>query len=185
MAHFFIEASRAQIPNKKEIQRNRHAQLPPNDYRRAASARMIRRWNVLSPVTQHLRHPNQLVEKHLDAPEKIIVEKFSAFIENHSDVSEINVLENRNQSELAHNGQERFDHSRSAERARRHATNADSLVDVLLKIHIERVLQQSRVTMIVFWRYYDESVAALDRRGELWVFHLFARVIEFHRKLTH
>src|SRR4029077_11943922 len=39
--------------------------------------------------------------------------------------------------------------------------------------------------MIVFGSYYDESVTTLDGRRELWVFHLLASVIEFHRKLAH
>src|SRR6266487_5672684 len=39
--------------------------------------------------------------------------------------------------------------------------------------------------MIVFGRYYDESVATLDGRRELWVLHLLACVIEFHWKLAH
>src|SRR5437764_587819 len=63
---------------------------------------------------------------------------------------------------LPHDRKKLFDHTRTAECSGGDAANSDHLVDVLLQIHVERVLQQSGVAMIVFRGHEDKAVATLD-----------------------
>src|SRR2546430_12345596 len=70
-------------------------------------------------------------------------------------------------------------------RRRRHAANSNRLVNVFFQIHIERVFQKPRITVIVFGRDNDQPVAAIDHRRERWVLHLLACIIQFHWEFAH
>src|SRR5256886_16867827 len=70
-------------------------------------------------------------------------------------------------------------------RSRRHAANSNRLVNVFFQIHIERVFQKPRITVIVFGRDNDQPVAAIDHRRERWVLHLLACIIQFHWEFAH
>src|SRR5256885_6315103 len=118
--------------------------------------------NVFSPVAKDARHPDQFVQEFVEASHITFIEQISPLIEKLFHVPEIHVPKNCYQAQLAHDRQQRLDHSRTAKRSRRDTANADCLVNVLLQIHIERVLEEAGITMIVFGSYNNESVATLD-----------------------
>src|SRR5207244_13603482 len=67
------------------------------------------------------------------------------------------------EAELPHDGKKLFDHARTAEWSGGDAANSDHLMNIFFQIHVERVLQQSGVAMIVFRRHEDEPIA--DRKS--------------------
>src|SRR5262249_35389776 len=159
--------------------------LSPHRYGSSASIGVIRRRNLFTAVTKHARHPDELVEEFVHAPDKSIVEQFAPFIEKRTDFSEVHVLENCNETELARHRQEALDYPRAAKRSSRDAANPNRLVNVFFQVHVQRVFQKPGITMIVFWHNEDDSIALLDRRRERCVFHLLSLIIEPHRNLAH
>src|SRR5207249_4984821 len=68
---------------------------------------------------------------------------------NFAVMSKINIVEDSNEAELAHHRQQRLDHARAAENASRHATNPHGFVNVFFEVHVEGMLQQPGIPMIV------------------------------------
>ena len=140
--------------------------------------------DTIPPVPQNPGHPDQFVKKFVDPPDESFVEKLSVVVKHIPDVTEIHIVKNRHQTEFPQDRQKIFDHARSANRSSRYAANADRLMNVFLKIRIERVFQQPRVTMIVFRHDQDQAIAPLDGCGKLRVLDLLARIIEPQRNIT-
>src|SRR5438477_9064980 len=122
------------------------------------------RRDIFTSMSQHAGHPNQLIQKSIDASDEVLIEQSSALIEKCPDFSEVHVFENRHQAKLAHHWQKVFNHPRATEWPGRHATYSHRLLEVILQIHLERMLQQSGTTMSVFGRDDDQPVAPFDGR---------------------
>src|SRR5882757_6229709 len=120
--------------------------------------------DVFSSVAKNASHPDQFVQEFVEASHITLIEQISPFIEKLFHVPEIHVPKNCYQAQLAHDRQQPLDYSRTAKWSRRDTANADCLVNVLLQIHIERVLEKAGITMIVFGRYYNEPIATFDSR---------------------
>src|SRR5262249_8417545 len=116
--------------------------------------------HVFTPETQDRRHPDQLLEEFLQAPAIGRVLDRAVFPEERSDAGEVAVPEDRNEPELPHHRKQVLDDAGSPEAAGRDAADADGLVDVLLKVRVEGVLEQSRVAVVVLGRHDYESVGA-------------------------
>jgi hypothetical protein len=52
--------------------------------------------NIVAPVPEHARHPNQFVQKPVNTPNKILIEQISMFVEQGLDLTEVYVFKNRN-----------------------------------------------------------------------------------------
>jgi hypothetical protein len=52
--------------------------------------------NILTPMPQHARHPNQFVQKRVNTPNKVLIEQISMFVEQSPDLTEVYVFKNRN-----------------------------------------------------------------------------------------
>ena len=65
----------------------------------------LRRRNVLPPMAQHLRHPDEFIEEFCRPSDKTFIEELSIFPKDFADISKIHVIENRNETELAHDRQ--------------------------------------------------------------------------------
>jgi hypothetical protein len=58
-------------------------------------------------VAQHSRHPNQFVEEFRSPSDKAFIKQFAVFAKNFGGISKINVVENGDEPELAHDRQKR------------------------------------------------------------------------------
>src|SRR5207248_9195395 len=126
----------------------------------------LRRRNVLAAVPQHTRHPNQFVEEFRSPSDKFFIKQFSLLAEDFADRTKIYVIKDSNKPELTHHRKQRLDYARAAERTSRNAANPDGFVDVFFEIHIERMLQQPRIAMIIFRHHQNYSVGASHEIGE-------------------
>src|SRR6266571_4995845 len=140
--------------------------------------------NIFSAVAKNSRHPDQLIQKFVHASDITLIEQIALLIEECPDLSKIDVLENCNETQLAHHRQEILNHTRAAKRPSRDPANPDRLVNVFFQVHVQRVFQKPGITMIVFRHNENDSVALLDHGRERCVFHLLSRIIKPHRKLA-
>src|SRR5207237_178520 len=83
-------------------------------------------------TAQHPRQPNQFVEEFRRATDKTLIEQFSIVAEDFADRAKIDVIENGNQPQLAHDRQQRFNHTRTAELPGGDAANPDRFMNVFL-----------------------------------------------------
>src|SRR5881396_2025208 len=122
--------------------------------------------DVLAAVAQRPRHPHPLLQELVDAPEIGLIAQRSRLVEGALYGGEVDVPEDRDQAELAQDGEQVLDAARAAVRPCGHADHAHRLVDVLLAAAVERVLQQARVAVVVLGRDHDQRVGAAHLRGE-------------------
>src|SRR5206468_11346393 len=113
----------------------------------------LRLRNILPSVAKNARHPDQFIQEFVEAPNITLIDQISLLIEEFLHVSEIHVPKNCHQAELTHHRQQTLDRTRTAKQSRRNTTDPDSLVNVLLEIHIECVLQEAGITVIGLGRY--------------------------------
>src|SRR5438477_709083 len=99
-------------------------------------------------------------------------------------MSKINVVEDSDEPEFAHHRQKRLDYARAAERTSRNAANPHGFMDVFFEVHVEGMLQQPGVTMIVLRHHQNYSVCPPHQIGECRILHLFAGIIQPHRNLA-
>src|SRR5882724_2180147 len=116
-------------------------------------------WQILARVPKRSRHPNKFVEKFVHASGVSRIGNFArSGIEKPPRGTEINIRENRDQSQLPHHRHQTLDHARAAEWTRRHTANANGFMDVFLQVCVEHVFQQTGETVIVFGNNENESV---------------------------
>jgi hypothetical protein len=90
------------------------------------------RRNILSAVPENARHPNQLIQKFIDASDIFFIEQLALFIKKRLHGSEVHVLENDDETKFTHDRRKIFDYPSPAEWSVRNATNSDRLMDVFL-----------------------------------------------------
>src|ERR1700674_2497179 len=73
----------------------------------------------------------------------------------------------------------------AAEGPGRDAAKADRFVDVFFEVRVESMFQQAGVTVIVFRRHDDQTIAALPFLGELWDLDLLACIVHRQAESTH
>src|SRR5262249_43275596 len=93
-------------------------------------------------------------------------------------ITEVDVPENRHESEFAQNGQKVFDRAQAAERAGRHTYYSGSLMNVFLEAAVQNVFKQSGRTMVVFRRHNDHPVGSFHRFGKSRVLGCLARIVD-------
>src|SRR5207247_977474 len=89
------------------------------------------RRDILPAMAQHPRHPDHFVEEFVHPPDIVFIKELATIIEEASDFSEVHVLENHDETELAQDRQKIFDYTRAAKRPGRDAANSHGFVDVL------------------------------------------------------
>src|SRR6266478_3135869 len=127
----------------------------PNSYR-----------DVFAPMSECLRHPDQLVEEFADSLDVRLVEQVSSGIEQRLRAGKVAIPKNRHQAELPEDGNQILDHARATKATRRYTANAHSLVYVLFQIRIEYVLKDSRIAVVVLWNDQHQSIRSADCLGE-------------------
>src|SRR2546423_2436166 len=132
----------------------------------SASSSLFERY-VLAPVAQHFRHPDQLLEKLVEPSDVCSLLQLARSVEGAPDGGEVRVPEDRDESELAHHGQEVLDDARPAEGACGDAADACGLVYILAQVRVERVLEQPRIAVVVLRHDENKGVGAHARLGEL------------------
>src|ERR1041385_3681315 len=133
--------------------------------------------HVLAPLAEDSGHPDQLLEKLVEASDVGRLDQRARSVEGFLHRRKVAVPEDRHKAELAHHGQEVLDDARAAERACRDAADADGLVYVLGEVRVERVLEQPRIAVVVLRHDEDEGVGAHARLGELRVLDARAFVV--------
>src|SRR2546430_11154673 len=66
------------------------------------SERSLRRRNIFAAVAQHPRHPNQFIKKFCRPSDEMFIEQLPVFGKNFASMSKINIVEDSNEAELAH-----------------------------------------------------------------------------------
>src|SRR5207245_568621 len=133
-------------------------------------------------VPQHLGHPNQFADEAVRTPHERIVQQPTVLREDFPHLANVDVPENRDEAQLAHDGQQALNDADPGERTCRHADEANGFVDVLVEAAIERVLQESRKTMVVLGRDNDQTIGGADRLRVCRLFDRFARIIHGKRQ---
>src|SRR5947208_7342196 len=136
--------------------------------------------HLFPSVPQHLGHPNQFADEAVRPPHERIVQQPTVLCEDFPHLANVDVPENRDEAQLAHDRQQALNDADPGERTCRHADEANGFVDVLVEAAIERVLQESRKTMVVLGRDNYQTIGSADRLGVCRLFDRFARII--HRK---
>src|SRR5438094_5316845 len=100
-------------------------------------------WNVLSSVAKNPRHPDQFIQEFVEAPHITLIEQISLLIEKILHLSKIHVPKDCYQAKLAHDRQQTLNHTRADKQTYRDSSDPHGFCNVLLVIHVERVLQKS------------------------------------------
>ena len=114
--------------------------------------------HLFPSVPQHLGHPNQFADETVRTPHERLVQQATVLGEDLPDLADVDVPEDRDQAQLAHDGQQALNDADPRERTCRHADKSNGFVDVFVEAAIERVLQQSRKTMVVLGRDNHQTV---------------------------
>src|SRR5512132_1489102 len=139
--------------------------------------------DVLPSVSQHFRHPDELLAELLHPTDVSRLEKLAGGrVEGLPDVRNVPVPEDRDEPELPHHRQEILDDARSAPRSARHSDDSDRLVDVLLEVRVEDVLQEAGVAVVVLGGHDHERVRPHHRNGKGGTLDLLSRVVRGERQ---
>src|SRR5262249_1034214 len=103
--------------------------------------------------------------------------ELSSLVEYLTDVAEVDVPEDINQSELTHDGQKILDCPHAAKGPCGYADYPGSLMDVFLETTVQNMLQQSREAMIVFRRDNHQRVSPGHLVRERRILHRFACIV--------
>src|SRR5437868_3457950 len=94
-------------------------------------------------MSKSARHPDQFIQEFIEAPDITLIEQISLLIEEFLNVPKVHAPKNYHQAELTHHRQQALDRTRTARQSGRNITDPDSVVKVLLEVHIECVVQKA------------------------------------------
>ena len=137
--------------------------------------------HVLTSVAQDLGHPDQLADEPVRTSHEGFIEQPAVVREYFSHLADVDVPEERDESQFAHDGQEALHDADSGERPRGHADKPYGLVDVLAETAVERVLQQPGKTVVVLGCNDDKTISGADGRRERRVLDRFAGIVDRER----
>ena len=147
----------------------------------ASLGRFVVDRHLLPAVAQHLGHPDQLANEPVRTSHEGFIEQPAVLREYFSDLTDVDVPEERDESQFAHDGQEALHDADAGERTRGHANKPYGLVDVLAETAVESVLQQPGKTVVVLGRDDDQTISGADGGGERRVLDRFARIVDRER----
>jgi len=95
-------------------------------------------------MAQHPRHPDQFIEEFCRPSDKTFIEQPPIFAKDFSGIAKFTSLKMVTRPSSRITGSKAH-HASATKWTGRHSANPDRLVNVFLQIHVERMLQQTRI----------------------------------------